>query len=131
MDLSITTHEDAYPRISSLDPSAIINCSAYTAVDRAEDEPELAERVNGTAVGILATVAADLNVPFVTHSTGYVFNGRGDRPYLESSPVDPVNTYGRTKLLGEHLAQEANPDTLIIRTSWVISGTHPNSWPPC
>ncbi len=126
MDLSVITIDSAYRLISALESSVIINCAAYTAVDRAEDEQDIAGQVNGAAVGILAAVAADLNIPFVTYSTDYVFNGRGNRPYLESSPTDPVNAYGRSKLLGERLALEANPKALVIRTSWVISGTHPN-----
>jgi dTDP-4-dehydrorhamnose reductase len=82
--------------------------------------------VNGTSVGILAEVAAEAQIPFVTYSTDYVFDGQGREPYVESSPTDPINAYGASKLIGERLALQANPRTLVIRTSWVISGTHPN-----
>jgi dTDP-4-dehydrorhamnose reductase len=82
--------------------------------------------VNGIAVGILSEVAAESDIPFVTYSTDYVFNGRSRDPYLESSPPEPINAYGRSKLIGEELALAANPKALVIRTSWVISGTHPN-----
>jgi dTDP-4-dehydrorhamnose reductase len=120
------TQEEARRVIESTQPEAIINCAAYTAVDRAEDEVEMASQVNGIAVGILAAIAGDADIPFVTFSTDYVFNGRSTDPYLESSPTDPINAYGRSKLIGEELALAANPKTLIIRTSWVISGTHSN-----
>jgi dTDP-4-dehydrorhamnose reductase len=111
--------------LDAVGPRAIINCAAYTAVDRAESEEELATTVNGESVGVMAAWAADRAVPFVTYSTDYVFDGRGDRPYVESDPTDPVNAYGRSKLAGETAALE-HPTSLVIRTSWVISGTHPN-----
>ena len=104
----------------------VVNCAAYTAVDRAETEPEVADVVNGTAVGILAAAAADTGIPFVTYSSDYVFDGSSTVPYLESAIPAPINAYGRSKLLGERLALEANPRSLVIRTSWVISATHPN-----
>ena len=114
------------PTLSAIGPSAIVNCAAYTAVDRAEDEEELALVVNGEAVGVMAGFAADRDIPFVTFSTDYVFAGNATEPYVESSPVDPVNAYGRTKLAGERAALDRHPGALVIRTSWVISGTHPN-----
>jgi dTDP-4-dehydrorhamnose reductase len=107
-------------------PDGIVNCAAYTAVDRAEEEEDLATTVNGEAVGVLAAWAADRGVPFVTFSTDYVFDGSATEPYLESHPTDPINAYGRSKLAGEQAALAANPDALVVRTSWVISGTHPN-----
>jgi dTDP-4-dehydrorhamnose reductase len=125
-DLGVATRESADRLVHSLEPSVVINCAAYTAVDRAEEEYELARAVNGTAVGVLAETTAEARIPFVTFSTDYVFNGRSRDPYLESSPTDPVNAYGRTKLIGEQLALDANPRALIIRTSWVISSTHTN-----
>ncbi len=82
--------------------------------------------LNATAVGELAAAAARRTIPFVTFSTDYVFDGSAGEPYLESSPTAPINAYGRSKLAGERLALAAHPGTLIIRTSWVISGTHPN-----
>lgn len=106
-------------------PDGIINCGAYTAVDAAEENEALATCVNGASVGVMARYAADHGIPFVTFSTDYVFKGNATEPYLESSPTDPLNAYGRSKLAGEVAALE-NSDALVIRTSWVISGTHPN-----
>ncbi|MGH9168542.1 MAG: dTDP-4-dehydrorhamnose reductase [Acidimicrobiia bacterium] len=114
------------PALAGYQPEAIINCAAYTAVDRAEDEEELAHRVNALAVGELAGWAAERQVPLVTFSTDYVFDGESDRPYVESDTPHPLNAYGRTKLAGEGLARAAWLETLVIRSSWIISGTHPN-----
>lgn len=114
------------PYLDAHRPTAILNAAAYTAVDRAEEEEELATTVNGTSVGVLAEWAARHEVPFLTFSTDYVFDGTSPAPYPEDHPVDPINAYGRSKAAGEAAALEANPDALIVRTSWVISGTHPN-----
>jgi dTDP-4-dehydrorhamnose reductase len=113
-------------RLAGLSPTAIVNCAAYTAVDRAEDEEELAHRVNGQAVGSLARFAADAGIPLVTYSTDYVFPGDATVPYVESDRTDPVNAYGRSKLAGEEAALAIHSGALVIRTSWVVSGTHPN-----
>ena len=107
-------------------PSAIINCAAYTDVDLAEDEEDLATVINGDAVGVLAQVCADLSIPFVTFSTDYVFDGTAGSPYVESDSVGPLGAYGRSKVLGEELAMELFGRTLVVRTSWVISATHDN-----
>jgi dTDP-4-dehydrorhamnose reductase len=112
--------------IDDVKPDAIINCAAYTAVDESEERPDHANLVNGHAVGWLAATAAELGIPLVTYSTDYVFDGQAKQAYVESSSPKPLNAYGRSKLLGEQLAFQANPDTLVIRTSWVISATHPN-----
>lgn len=115
--------QDLYERVR---PSIILNCAAYTKVDKAESEEALATAINGHAVGRLAAAAARVSTPFVTYSTDYVFDGGGRRPYVESDPTAPLNAYGRSKLVGEDAVQEANPDALIVRTSWVLSVTHPN-----
>ncbi len=107
-------------------PSLIVNCAAYTAVDRAEQEEAMATLINGAAVEVMAAHAAAADIRFVTFSTDYVFDGTADKPYTESDPVAPINAYGRSKLAGEQLALAAYPHTLVIRTSWVISATHPN-----
>ncbi|MGA7272514.1 MAG: dTDP-4-dehydrorhamnose reductase [Acidimicrobiia bacterium] len=104
----------------------VINCAAYTGVDAAETDLASAMAVNATAVGRLAQATAGMDVPFVTYSTDYVFDGEASSPFLETHPPDPVNAYGRTKLAGEVLALAANPKSLVIRTSWVLSATHPN-----
>jgi dTDP-4-dehydrorhamnose reductase len=125
LDLSRATPSDVQAILRRHRPTHLVNCAAYTAVDRAEEEEPLAASINGEAVGTLASVCADLAVPFVTYSTDYVFGGDGTRPYVESDPVDPINAYGRTKRVGEVAAME-HETSLVIRTSWVISGTHPN-----
>ena len=122
LDLSDPAGVAAY--LDRTRPEAIVNCGAYTAVDRAEEEEDLAMVVNGASVGVMARFAAEAGIPFVTFSTDYVFDGTATEPYLESHPTDPVNAYGRSKLVGEREALEAGG--LVIRTSWVISGTHPN-----
>jgi dTDP-4-dehydrorhamnose reductase len=113
------------PTLARWEPSAIINCAAYTAVDRAEDDEATATTVNGRAVGELATAAAVRRIPFLTYSTDFVFDGTATRPYVESDPTAPINAYGRSKLAGEREVLRY-PGSLVIRTSWVISGTHAN-----
>jgi dTDP-4-dehydrorhamnose reductase len=124
LDLSDPAGVAAY--LERTRPDAIVNCAAYTAVDRAEEEEDLATVVNGLSVGTMARYAAAAAIPFVTFSTDYVFDGTATEPYLESHPTDPINAYGRSKLIGEQAALEAHEGALVIRTSWVISGTHPN-----
>ena len=102
-------------------PSVIINCAAYTAVDKAETDREAAFQINGAAVGKLAAHAAAADALFITVSTDYVFNGNGTSPYLPSDATDPVNYYGESKAVGEQLALTNNADSIIIRTSWVYS----------
>jgi len=115
------------PRVvAATDPSILINAAAYTNVDKAEEEPDLAMKVNGEAVGVLAAAAATAGAQFVTVSTDYVFDGTKDAPYVESDETGPVNAYGRSKLAGERAALDAYPDTLVVRTSWLMSGTHRN-----
>jgi dTDP-4-dehydrorhamnose reductase len=108
-------------------PDAIINTAAYTAVDKAEAEKELAHTINAEAVGALASIAKQKNIPFITYSTDYVFNGNATSPYETATPLNPVNYYGQTKADGEQMAMEANPNTIIIRTSWVFS-SHGNNF---
>ena len=98
-----------------------INCAAYTAVDKAESEKELALAINATAVGILAAVCKKHGTQLFHFSTDYVFNGQSGIPYWETDPTDPVNFYGQTKLEGEHAATLNDPTSIIIRTSWVYS----------
>ncbi len=112
--------------IEALRPPLVINCAAYTAVDLAESEEELARCVNGHAVGELAIVCRDLGARFVSYSTDYVFDGTKDGEYVESDEPMPINAYGRSKLVGEELALGNYPESLVIRTSWVLSGTHRN-----
>lgn len=113
--------------VSSFAPDAIINTAAYTAVDKAEKETTLAQIINTEAVATLALIAKQKNIPFITYSTDYVFNGNATSPYLTDTALDPVNFYGKTKADGERLALEVNPNTIIIRTSWVFS-SHGNNF---
>jgi dTDP-4-dehydrorhamnose reductase len=124
--LDLRDIESVGPTLTTVEPGAIINCAAYTAVDRAEEDEDVARLVNAVAVGEMARYAADARIPFVTYSTDYVFDGTARQPYVESSPTAPINAYGRTKLEGEELALGYHPRSLIVRASWVISGTHPN-----
>ena len=102
-------------------PHYLINCAAYTAVDRAESEKELAFQVNGEAVGVLAAVCKEQECRFLHVSTDYVFDGNASLPYIEEDPVNPQSVYGASKLEGENQALALNPGTIIIRTSWVYS----------
>jgi dTDP-4-dehydrorhamnose reductase len=112
-------------KILRLKPSRIINCAAYTDVDAAETDEENAMLINAVAVGEIAAAAQALEVPFVTISTDYVFDGASRDPYVESGHPNPINAYGRSKLAGERLAL-AYHRSLIVRTSWLMSATHPN-----
>ena len=103
----------------SLAPGLIVNAAAYTAVDKAESEPALAEAVNGRAPGILAREARRLDAVLVHYSTDYVFDGTARRPYREDDPVAPLNAYGRSKLSGERAIAESGCKHLVFRTSWV------------
>ena len=98
-----------------------VNCAAYTAVDKAETEIEKANAINGTAVGNLAALCKQHDATFIHISTDYVFDGNATSPYQTNHPVSPVNAYGASKLMGEQMALENNPATIIIRTSWVYS----------
>ncbi len=102
-------------------PQFLINCAAYTAVDKAESEKDLAFQVNGEAVGVLAAVCKEYGTKFIHISTDYVFDGNGTAPYTPESATNPQSVYGASKLQGEQEAMRYNPDSMIIRTSWVYS----------
>ena len=102
-------------------PGYLINCAAYTAVDKAESEKQLSDEINGIAVGILASACQTFGTRLIHISTDYVFDGNASYPLKETDKVNPVNAYGASKLLGEQLAIEHNPKAIIIRTSWVYS----------
>lgn len=102
-------------------PKYFINCAAYTAVDKAESEQITALTINATSVGEIAKQCAAINATLILISTDYVFDGNGKEPYKPYDATDPVNYYGYTKWLGEKLALENNPNTIIIRTSWVYA----------
>lgn len=102
-------------------PGLIVNAAAYTAVDKAESEPDLAMAINGVAPGILAEEARRLKAAMIHYSTDYVFDGAMNRPYTEDDAPNPLNVYGRTKLEGERAIQAADVPHLILRTSWVYA----------
>lgn len=120
-ELDLTVPGSGAAVVRRIAPDVVINAAAYTAVDQAEDEPELAMRVNGEAAGELAEAARDLGAPIIQLSTDYVFDGRKPEPYVEEDPVGPIGVYGRSKLLGEERVRASNPDHLILRTAWVYS----------
>lgn len=109
--------------IRSQSPSVIVNASAYTAVDRAEQEQELAFQVNGRAPELMAKLALELKAAFIHVSTDYVFDGMLGRPYVETDRPNPLNIYGKSKLAGEQSVQRVGGAYLIFRTSWVYSMT--------
>jgi dTDP-4-dehydrorhamnose reductase len=123
-DLDIVDVGRIAPTLQAAEPLAIINCAAYTDVDRAESQPDLARSANVDAVGKMAEVAGEIGASFVTFSSDYVFDGRKNGSYVESDEPAPLNVYGQTKFDGERLAMEVNPESLVIRTSWLLSGTH-------
>lgn len=107
--------------LQTIQPDIIVNAAAYTAVDRAESEPELAFRVNAQAVGLLAQQAKRIGAWLIHYSTDYVFDGSGNRPWLETDPASPVNIYGLSKRQGEELILSSECNHIILRTSWVYS----------
>ena len=119
LDLSKITSIE--PAILDIQPDIIINAAAYTAVDKAEEESELAMTVNGIAPGVLAKAAKKIEASLIHYSTDYVFDGRSDTPYLEEDVTCPLSIYGKSKLAGEKSIAEAGIPYMILRTSWVYS----------
>lgn len=107
--------------IGQVRPDLIVNAAAYTAVDRAESEPELAMAINGVAPGIMAEEAKRLNAGIVHFSTDYIFDGMANRPYREDDAPGPLSVYGKTKLAGERAIQAIGVPHVILRTSWVYA----------
>ena len=120
-DLDLAAPDTIQETIRSLNPGLIINASAYTEVDLAETQVELAMQVNATAPGKLAEVARTIGAVFIHYSTDYVFDGKNTRPYTEDDSPNPINVYGKSKYLGEQNIQHAGGSHLIFRTSWVYS----------
>jgi dTDP-4-dehydrorhamnose reductase len=104
-----------------LQPQYCINCAAYTAVDKAESEQDMAMLVNGEAVGNLAAVCKRFHTKLIHISTDYVFDGESEIPYLPTDQTGPISVYGISKLKGEELCMKENSDAIIIRTAWVYS----------
>jgi dTDP-4-dehydrorhamnose reductase len=110
--------------VLEIKPDLIINAAAYTNVDKAESEPELARRVNAIAPGVMAEETRKLNATFIHYSTDYVFDGTKGSPYVETDTPNPINVYGASKWEGEQLVQAAGGTFLIFRTSWLFSMRH-------
>lgn len=108
-------------QLNEIRPDIILNCGAYTAVDKAESEKDLAFTVNHLAVEVIAKYAKDKNVKLIHVSTDYVFDGTSSVALNEEAETNPINIYGASKLAGEVACLEENPDSIIIRTSWVYS----------
>lgn len=121
-DLDLTRTDAIAPFLRNHAGGPIINCAAYNDVDRADGDPETAHAVNCAAVAEMALVASELGVPLVTYSSDYVFDGASRRPYVESSPRNPLNAYGASKACGEDRAL-GYPGALVVRTAWLFSGS--------
>lgn len=119
--LDLTSTETIAAVIDDSAPDIIINAAAYTVVDQAETETAEAHALNEHGAAALARVARGNDIPLIHISTDYVFDGRSDQPYRETDAVAPMSAYGRSKLAGEHAVAAAQPQSLIIRTAWVIS----------
>ncbi len=124
--LDLANPSDVETVLRALKPDAVVSAAAYTAVDKAETETDLAMQVNGAGAGAVAAAAAALGVPVVHLSTDYVFDGAKPAPYVETDPVAPVSAYGRSKLAGEQAVAAAQPDHAILRTSWVYAAEGKN-----
>ena len=120
-ELDITNREDVDNYVSEHGAEIIVNCAAYTNVDKAEDDTEMADNINHLAVKNLAEVSAKYKLILIHISTDYVFDGSKNTPYLVTDPTAPLGVYGRTKLAGEKAVTDSGCDYLIIRTSWLYS----------
>lgn len=120
-EFDLAEPERGADRLRALAPDVIVNAAAYTAVDQAELEPDLAFRINAEAPGGLARIASRMDVPLIQISTDYVFDGGKNEPYTEGDAVNPLGVYGRSKLEGEERVRSEQPDHAIIRTAWVYS----------
>lgn len=113
--------QDPLPLFRQIAPQIVVNAAAYTAVDKAESERDLAFAVNERGAGKVAAAAEALGVPVIQLSTDYVFDGSARRPLREDDPTDPIGVYGASKLAGERAVAAANPDHVILRTAWVYA----------
>lgn len=120
-ELDITNAETVRQMVLDNDINVIVNCAAYTAVDKAEEDEAMAELLNATAVANLAAAAKENNATLIHVSTDYVFDGNGCRPYTEEQTTSPASAYGRTKLHGEEAAVQSGCNYLIFRTAWLYS----------
>ena len=119
-DFDLTNKENMIDFIKSHNPDAIIHCAAYTAVDKAEDENELAMQVNASATETIAKICREIDAKMIYISTDYVFPGDGEKPYEVDDPKGPTNSYGRSKLAGEEAVLKMLEKYFIVRISWVF-----------
>lgn len=119
--LDLADPETIVTAIQTIQPDVIVNAAAYTAVDQAEDEPDLAHALNGEAPRHIARQARQIGARMIQISTDYVFDGCLDRPYQETDPVNPLGVYGQTKLAGERAVEASGAHYVILRTAWVYS----------
>ena len=119
--LDITDKDELIDFVTGNDIRYIINCAAYTAVDKAEDDAELCEKINAAAVKNLGLAAAEAGAGIIHVSTDYVFDGTSCRPYSEDMPTKPCSVYGKTKLKGEKNLLKICPNAIVIRTAWLYS----------
>ncbi|HEX2533974.1 MAG TPA: dTDP-4-dehydrorhamnose reductase [Chitinophagaceae bacterium] len=120
-ELDLSVPELIHMQLENIAVQFVVNCAAYTAVDKAETEWEEAVAINGAGPGYLADACRHWGAKLIHVSTDYVFNGQGEVPYTEEDAPDPVNRYGLSKLIGEREALRLHEDTLVLRTSWVYS----------
>jgi hypothetical protein len=120
-ELDITNKESIHDFFKDLQIDYLVNCAAYTAVDKAEDDIDFCQKLNADSVKLLAEACKEKGAKMIQISTDYVFNGENDKPYLESDPPAPCSIYGITKLEGEKNMQELLPDAIIVRTAWLYS----------
>jgi len=125
-DIDLSSADAIRKKVREIKPQIIVNAAAYTAVDRAESEPDLAMKVNGIAPGVLAEEAKRLGALMVHYSTDYVFDGTQDGPYTETETPNPLSVYGRSKLAGDQAIQAAGVPHYIFRTSWVYAARGQN-----
>ena len=120
-EINLAAPDSIRALVGQIAPDIIVNATAYTAVDQAEDQRDLADSINGMAPGVLAEEARNLGAALIHYSTDYVFNGTKGQPYCESDDPDPLNAYGKSKLRGEQAVQGVGGAYLILRTAWVYS----------
>ncbi|MCZ7854078.1 dTDP-4-dehydrorhamnose reductase [Agrobacterium salinitolerans] len=120
-ELDLAQPETVLKALRQVKPDAVVSAAAYTAVDKAESEPDIAFAVNRDGARAVAQAASDLGIPLIHLSTDYVFDGAKDTAYVESDPTGPTSVYGRSKLEGERAVSEATDNYVVLRTAWVYS----------